>query len=149
MRDLKDKHPKKNKTAHNRCDPWRHSFQRGSLFYLLRNRFYIGEVKYKGDTLPGEQPVIMDRELFDAVQRKLTAMVPPQSRQNQIRPSPDGLLYDDAGHHRMIPTDARKAGIRYRYYASLPHLKAMSKTASVGSVSRIPAADIEASLSNR
>src|SRR5258708_35487110 len=35
-------------------------------------------------------------------------------------------------------------GIRYRYYVSLPHLKGESKTVSVGSVSRIPAADIEA-----
>jgi len=26
-------------------------FGRGSLFYLLRNRFYIGEVKYKDETL--------------------------------------------------------------------------------------------------
>jgi len=32
---------------------------------------------------------------------------------------------------------------RYRYYASLPHLKGESKTVSVGSVSRIPATDIE------
>ena len=46
------------------------SFERGSLFYLLRNRFYIGEVKYKGEILPGEQPAIMDRQLFDAVHRK-------------------------------------------------------------------------------
>jgi hypothetical protein len=52
------------------------------------------------------------------------------------------LLYDDAGH-RMIPTHASKAGIRYRYYVSLPHLKGESKTVSVGSVSRIPATDIE------
>ena len=47
-------------------------FERGSLFYLLRNRFYIGEVRYKGDILPGEQPPIMERALFDAVQQKLT-----------------------------------------------------------------------------
>jgi hypothetical protein len=53
-----------------------------------------------------------------------------------------GLLYDDAGH-RMIPTHATKGGIRYRYYASLPHLRGESKTVSVGSVSRIPATDIE------
>src|ERR1700680_3036338 len=46
-------------------------FERGSLFYLLRNRFYIGDVKYKGEILPGEQPVIMDRELFYAVEQKL------------------------------------------------------------------------------
>jgi site-specific DNA recombinase len=43
----------------------------------------------------------------------------------------------------MIPTHATKGGIRYRYYASLPHLKGESKTISVGSVSRIPATDIE------
>ena len=53
-----------------------------------------------------------------------------------------GLLFDDAGH-RMVPTHATKAGIRYRYYVSLPHLHGESKTATVGSVSRVPASDIE------
>jgi DNA invertase Pin-like site-specific DNA recombinase len=118
-------------------------FERGSLFYLLRNRFYIGEVKYKGEILPGEQPAIMDRDLFDAVQQKLTDQ---WSHRNHAKTKSDhlltGLLYDDAGH-RMIPTHATKAGIRYRYYISLPHLKGESKTVSVGSVSRIPATDIE------
>ena len=32
-----------------------------------------------------------------------------------------GLLFDDAGH-RMAPTQATKAGIRYRYYVPLPCL---------------------------
>jgi site-specific DNA recombinase len=118
-------------------------FERGSLFYLLRNRFYIGEVKYKGEILPGEQPAIMDRQLFDAVQQKLTDQ---WSHRNHAKSKSDhlltGLLYDDAGH-RMIPTHATKAGIRYRYYVSLPHLKGESKTVSVGTVSRIPATDIE------
>src|SRR6266487_1971353 len=118
-------------------------FERGSLFYLLRNRFYIGEVKYKGEILPGEQPAIMDRQLFDAVQQKLTDQ---WSHRNHAKSKSDhlltGLLYDDAGH-RMIPTHATKAGLRYRYYASVPHLKGESKTVSVGSVSRIPATDIE------
>jgi site-specific DNA recombinase len=53
-----------------------------------------------------------------------------------------GLLFDDAGH-RMVPTHAAKSGIRYRYYVSLAHLHGESKTASVGSVSRIPATEIE------
>jgi site-specific DNA recombinase len=118
-------------------------FERGSLFYLLRNRFYIGEVKYKGEILPGEQPAIMDRQLFDAVQQKLTDQ---WSHRNHAKTKSDhlltGLLFDDAGH-RMIPAHATKAGIRYRYYISMPHLKGESKTVSVGSVSRIPATDIE------
>jgi site-specific DNA recombinase len=43
----------------------------------------------------------------------------------------------------MIPTHATKAGIRYRYYASTPVLHGEARTASAGSVSRVPAADIE------
>src|ERR1700690_2991324 len=118
-------------------------FGRGSLFYLLRNRFYIGEVKYKEEILPGEQPAIMDRALFDAVQQKLTDQ---WTTRDTTRNASDhlltGLLFDDAGH-RMVPTHATKAGVRYRYYVSLPHLHGESKTASVGSVSRVPATDIE------
>jgi DNA invertase Pin-like site-specific DNA recombinase len=118
-------------------------FGRGSLFYLLRNRFYVGEVKYKDEILPGEQPAIMDRALFDAIQQKLTDQWTARST---IRNASDhlltGLLFDDAGH-RMVPTHATKAGVRYRYYVSLPHLHGESKTASLGSVSRIPATEIE------
>ena len=36
-------------------------FTRGPLAHLLRNRFYIGEVVFKGETLAGEQPAIVDR----------------------------------------------------------------------------------------
>src|SRR2546423_6176962 len=118
-------------------------FGRGSLFYLLRNRFYIGEVKYKDEILPGEQPAIMDRALFDAVQQKLTDQWTTRST---VRNASDhlltGLLFDDAGH-RMVPTHATKAGVRYRYYVSTPFLHGEAKTASAGSVSRVPAADIE------
>ena len=53
-----------------------------------------------------------------------------------------GLLFDDADH-RMVPTHAAKAAVRYRNYVSLPHLHGESKTKSVGSVSRIPATEIE------
>jgi len=34
-----------------------------ALYYVLSNHFYIGEVKYKDEILPGEQPSIMDRAL--------------------------------------------------------------------------------------
>ncbi|MGH6680606.1 MAG: recombinase family protein, partial [Bradyrhizobium sp.] len=118
-------------------------FERGSLFYLLRNRFYIGEVKYKGEILPGEQPPVMDRALFDAVQQKLTDQWTTKSI---VRNASDhllvGLLFDDADH-RMAPTHATKGGIRYRYYVSLPCLHGQARTAKVGSVTRVPAADIE------
>src|SRR5262249_5802151 len=53
-------------------------FTRGPLALFLRNRFYIGEVVFKGEVLPGEQPAILERELFDAVQTKLN-----EQRNNQ------------------------------------------------------------------
>jgi site-specific DNA recombinase len=119
------------------------SFGRGALYYLLSNHFYIGEVKYKNEILPGEQPPIMDRALFEAVRQKSLAQ---WSHRTVVRNKSDhllaGLLFDDAGH-RMIPTHATKAGIRYRYYASTPVLHGEAKTASAGSVARVPAADIE------
>jgi hypothetical protein len=44
-------------------------------WYFLRNRFYIGEVKYGDEVLRGEQEPILDRKLFDAVQCKLDAQL--------------------------------------------------------------------------
>jgi site-specific DNA recombinase len=118
-------------------------FGRGALYYLLSNHFYIGEVKYKNEILPGEQPPIMNRALFEAVRQKSLAQ---WSHRTVMRNKSDhllaGLLFDDAGH-RMIPTHATKAGIRYRYYASAPVLHGEAKTASAGSVSRVPATEIE------
>jgi site-specific DNA recombinase len=69
-------------------------------------------------------------------------MVPPHHCAQQVRPLVTGLLFDDAGH-RMISTHATKAGVRYRYYVSSPFLHGEAKTALGGSVSRIPAVDIE------
>jgi site-specific DNA recombinase len=118
-------------------------FGRGALYYLLSNHFYVGEVKYKNEILPGEQPPIMDRALFEAVRQKSLVQ---WSHRTIVRNKSDhllaGLLFDDAGH-RMIPTHATKAGVRYRYYVSTPVLHGEAKTASAGSVSRVPAADIE------
>src|SRR5258708_3874401 len=118
-------------------------FGRGALYYLLGNHFYVGEVKYKNEILPGEQPAIMDRALFESVREKSLAR---WSHRTIVRNKSDhlltGLLFDDAGH-RMVATHAAKAGIRYRYYVSTPCLHGEAKTASAGSVSRVPAIDIE------
>src|SRR5207248_10145755 len=118
-------------------------FGRGALYYVLSNHFYIGEVKYKNEILPGEQPPIMDRALFESVRQKSLAQ---WSHRTIVRTKSDhlltGLLFDDAGH-RMVPTHATKAGVRYRYYVSTPVLHGEAKTASAGSISRVPAGDTE------
>ena len=114
-------------------------FTRGPLSHLLRNRFYIGEVAFKGEVLNGEQTAIVDRELFDAVQAKLDAQV---NARRAARTNTEALLagriFDDRGN-RMTPSHAR---IKYRYYLSSALLQGQSESA--GSISRVPAAEIEA-----
>src|SRR5260370_31176581 len=95
-------------------------FTRGSLAHLLRNRFYVGEVMFKGEVLPGEQAAILDRDLFDAVQAKLNEQ---RNTHTLARSKSESLLigriYDDRGN-RMTPSHVRKGGIQYRYYLSSP-----------------------------
>ena len=116
-------------------------FTRGPLAHLLRNRFYIGEVSYKGETLPGEQAAILDRTLFDAVQAKLDQQ---RSNHTKARNASDALLmgriFDDGGY-RMTPTHALKKGVRYRYYVSSTLVQ--GEKSKAGQVSRVPADQIE------
>jgi site-specific DNA recombinase len=64
-------------------------FGRGALYYVLSNHFYIGEVKCKNEILPGEQPPIMDRMLFEAVRQKSLAQ---WSHRTVVRNKSDHLL---------------------------------------------------------
>jgi site-specific DNA recombinase len=117
------------------------AFTRGSLAHLLRNRFYVGEVEFKGEVLGGEQPAILDRDLFAAVQAKLDEQA---NNHKATRTNSEGLLtgriFDDRGN-RMSPSHARKGGIKYRYYLSSALLQGAAERA--GSVRRVPAAEIE------
>jgi site-specific DNA recombinase len=111
-------------------------FTRGPLAYFLRNRFYIGEVVFKGEVLPGEQPAILDRDLFDAVQAKLNEQrnnhsVPHDTSKSLLT----GRIYDDRGNY-MSPSHVRKGGIKYRYYLSSPLLHGRPERA--GTVRRVP-----------
>jgi len=117
-------------------------FTRGPLAHFLRNRFYIGEVVFKGEVLPGEQPAILDRELFDAVQAKLNEQRNNHSvARDKSKSLLIGRIYDDRGN-RMSPSHVRKGGIKYRYYLSSPLLHGRPERA--GSVRRVPAAEVEA-----
>src|SRR5438128_6313372 len=87
----------------------------GALAYLLKNRFYIGELVYRGEVHHGEHEPILDSALFAAVQRKLTAQAVP--RRCRLRGLPailSGRLFDHRGN-RMSPTHANKRGARYPY----------------------------------
>ena len=118
------------------------SFARGSLAQLLRNRFYIGEVAFKGEVFKGEQPAILDRALFDAVQARLNEQVTNhKAKWMKSEARLIGRIFDDRGN-RMTPSHARKGNVKYRYYLSSALLQGTAERA--GSVCRVPATDVEA-----
>ncbi|MGA0598435.1 recombinase family protein [Enterovirga sp. CN4-39] len=116
-------------------------FTRGPLAYLLRNRFYLGEIVFKGAIHAAEHPAILEKELFEAVQGKLTEQrnAEPVSggRSGSLL---TGKLYDDRGN-LMSPSHARKGGLRYRYYVSRPLIE--GHPADAGAVRRVSAPEIE------
>ena len=117
-------------------------FTRGSLAHLLRNRFYIGEVAFKAEVLKGEQPAIVDKDLFEAVQAKLNEQVNNhKAKWTKSEGLLIGRLFDDRGNC-MSPSHARKGHVKYRYYLSSALLQGTA--ARAGSVRRVPAPEIEA-----
>ena len=117
----------------------RRRFTRGPLAYLLRNRFYIGEVAFKREILRGQQPPIIDRALFDAVQAKLNEQATTsKTSRMQSEALLTGRTLHDRGN-RISPTHSRKG--KYRYYLSSALLQGAAERA--GSVRRVPAAQID------
>jgi hypothetical protein len=76
----------------------------------------VGEVKYKDEILLGEQPAIMDRALFDAVQQKLTDQwTMPATPRAQTAPSAPAHTSDcapmpSAPRHGAMTRRARQPG---------------------------------------
>jgi site-specific DNA recombinase len=116
----------------------------GALAHLLKNRFYIGEVVYRGEVYRAEHEPILQPTLFEAVQGKLAAHA--VARRCRLRGSPAvlaGRLFDSSGN-RMSPTHTNKGGARYPYYVS--QLVLQGKSQLPGLIGRVPAAEVEASV---
>jgi site-specific DNA recombinase len=119
-------------------------FTYGPLAYLLKNRIYVGETGHKEKWFSGEHAAIVDRKIFDQVQQLLLSQ--PAGRKARRTASEAllmGKLYDDRGN-RMSPSFSAKNGVHYRFYVSSALLRA--RKADVGSVGRVPAAEIESTV---
>jgi hypothetical protein len=113
----------------------------GALAHFLKNRFYIGEVVYRGETHAGEHAAIIDRPTFEAVQAKLADNA--RARRVRVESSPAilmGRIFDDRGN-RMTPSHSNKGGVRYRHYVS--HVLLQRREKDAGHVTRVPAIQLE------
>jgi site-specific DNA recombinase len=118
----------------------------GPLAHLLKNRFYIGEVVYRGEINKGEHQPIIDRELFESVQSRLAEGAVSRSEARlDASAILTGLIFDDR-QNPMTPSHAKKNGVRYRYYVS--HALLQNRKDAAGSIARVSAPDVEALVLN-
>jgi site-specific DNA recombinase len=114
----------------------------GALFYLLKNRIYVGEIAYRGEAYKGEHEAIVERATFEAVQQRLKDRSVERSRRRRSSLSLlAGRIVDDRGNP-MTPTHANKRGVRYRYYVSQALLQ--GRKSEAGTIARLSAPEVEA-----
>lgn len=115
-------------------------FSKGQLYHLLSNRVYIGKITHKDKIYDGEHEAIICNEIFEKVQKllyenKVDKTCGGKCSSNSLLA---GLIYDDLGN-KMTPSHSNNHGRRYRYYIS----RALKNNEETGSVSKIPAGEIE------
>lgn len=122
-----------------------HPISRGSLYLILRNPVYIGQITHNGKTYPGLHEPIIKRDRWDRVQQLLDRNRVVQRRKERSRvPSPlAGLVFDSAGE-RLTPTHTSKRGLRYRYYVSQSSV--LGRPRKDDKRWRIPATELEQTI---
>jgi hypothetical protein len=94
------------------------SFTRSSLYRLLTNITYIGQVRYHSEIHPGEQPALIESKTWQEVQALL---VNNGSGRTETERTPSeallqGLLFCQPCGCAMTPAQVSRGNRRYRYY---------------------------------
>ena len=119
----------------------RRPFSKGNLYFILKNPIYVGEIRHRGQIYAGQHAGIVDREIWNEVQKRLKVNLRGERRARAANASPlAGIVFDEAGKP-LIPVHACKGKVRYRYY--------VSRALQLGSTSdrrtgiRVPAREVE------
>ncbi|MEX5635780.1 recombinase family protein [Parafrankia sp. FMc2] len=84
---------------------------------LLRDRYYLGFVRYNGEEYPGRHEPLISQELFDRVQRVLYAERRAGTRHRTHNHYLKGLIWCDRCKRRLIIMPGKsRTGLRYFYY---------------------------------
>ena len=118
------------------------SFGRGALYHLLANPIYLGEIRHRSVTYPGQHEPIVERATWQRVQEMLTKKA-AHPRGGTIKKG-DGLLmgnlFDESGEP-LYSCWAKKGQRRYRYLVSKKLVRGNSKPDDRGW--RLPAERME------
>ena len=124
------------------------SFARGHLYYILRNRLYVGEIRHRERWYPGEHPGIVPRELWDKVQAQLDSNL--RTHRNRAREQSSSVLtglIEDGEGNRFTTSFTVKRGRRYRYYVS--QYPVTNSEGQGNAQTRLPAHEIESRVTER
>jgi len=93
------------------------AFRRGTLYHLLANRIYLGEIVHRGIGYPGEHKPIISMQLWDQVQHALGMRSQGGTGRSPAKwPSLLIGMVVDGENRAMSPSHANKGQKRYRYY---------------------------------
>ncbi|SFL56882.1 recombinase family protein [Shimia aestuarii] len=100
-------------------------FTRGQIYHILRNPTYLGRIRHKDTSFPGQHAAIIDQHQWDRVQDKLEAAAMRRrggSGSDQATSSTPtapllGKLRDETGDI-LTPSHTQKGSQRHHYYVS-------------------------------
>ncbi len=99
-------------------------FTKQTLYKMLHNRMYLGEIVHKGQHFPGQHQAIVTQTQWDAVHALIaTDGIERRCETNDRQSEPvllRGLLFTSDGE-RLVPSYTRKKGKTYRYYSPIKH----------------------------
>ncbi len=123
----------------------------GALFYLLKNRLYLGEITHKEKTFPGLHAAIVDLSLFDDVQAKLAAnaVVRRGRLMKGAAAALKGIIFDQDGAPMSPSFGLGKGGQTYRYYVSQSKQRRGKSQPARDGVRRVSAPQLEALIGDR
>ena len=118
------------------------SFSRGALYELLSNPIYIGEIRHKRQSHPGQHEPILEHGIWQQVQQCLgNAARRGSEPTTQALASPlTGKVFDEHGEP-LYAQGAAKGGKRYRYFVSRGLVRGMA--AKSKNSWRVPAPALE------
>ncbi len=115
-----------------------------TLYKMMHNRIYPGEILHKGKHYPGQHQALIDQALWDAVHAILAGNNRQCASETMQRRQPEALLlglFHAQDGERFQPAFTRKAnGKMYRYYVPIRKLRFGAKATGAD---RLPAEPIE------
>ena len=118
-------------------------FTKQTIYKMLHNRMYLGEIVHKGQSFPGQHQAIVTRGQWDAVHALIATDGIERRRETNDRQSEPvllrGLLFTSDGE-RLVPSYTKKKGKTYRYYSPIKHRRFGAWASQHGP---LPAAPIE------